>query len=131
MSRGFWAEEEENTDSENSETEEENGSVIDEENSPSSNLKDIDYDAIRIDQWVKVVYEEEIFVGIVREKQIAEVKVQYLSHPFGIKLPQLLESENTVVFYEQVYETDVKPILNIGLDEVGNMFMNKHWCRKP
>ena len=103
--------ESENSDSENSESEEENGSAIEEENSLSSNLQEIDYDAIKIDQWVKVVYEKEIFVGIVREKQMGEVKVQCLNHPFGIKLPQQLECENSAVFYEQVYETDVTPTL--------------------
>lgn len=96
--------------SENSESEEETGSRI-EENSPHSALQELEFDDVKIDQWVKVVYEEEIFVGIVREKLNGEVKVQCLSHPFGIKLPQLLESENAAVFYEQVYEADVTPTL--------------------
>ena len=97
--------ESENSEYETSESKEENVSTIEEDNSPYSNLQEIDFDSIKIDHWVKVVYEEEIFVGVVREKIMGEVKVQCLNHPFGIKLPQLLESENTAVFYERVYET--------------------------
>ena len=77
----------------------------------SSYLQEIEYEAINVDQWVKVVYEDEVFVGIVREKRGGQVKVQCLNNPFGIKVPQLFENKQEAVFYKHVYQQNVKPTL--------------------
>ena len=49
-----------------------------------------------ISQWVKVLYEGEVFLGKVLNKQNNIVLVQGLSKPFAITEPQDLERENYV-----------------------------------
>ena len=51
---------------------------------------------VSISQWVKVLYEGEVFLGKVLNKQNNIVLVQGLSKPFAIAEPQDLERENYV-----------------------------------
>ena len=51
---------------------------------------------VSISQWVKVLYEGEVFLGKVLNKQNNIVLVQGLSKPFAITEPQDLERENYV-----------------------------------
>lgn len=46
-----------------------------------SQSEKIDYDTIKVDQWVKVIHKEDVFVGIVREKKVARAPIQYQRTP--------------------------------------------------
>ena len=107
------------SDSESSSSEEDSSAdelsekdSFDEDEKPKGNLnlKKIDYDTINADQWVKVIYEEEVFVGIAHKKG-GEVRVQCLKYPFSIKGPQLLEHEREAILHKHVYHNDVTPKL--------------------
>ncbi len=60
---------------------------------------------------MKVLYEDEVFIGKVLQKAAGETMEQCLEKPYGIKEPQNLEREQHAVFYEAVYERDVTPQL--------------------
>ncbi|CAB4023918.1 PREDICTED: uncharacterized protein LOC106141545 [Paramuricea clavata] len=74
-------------------------------------LKPLEHNDINIGQWVKVIHEEELFVGKVLKKTGGETLVQCLQKPFGIREPQSLERENDSVYYQNVYEANVTPQL--------------------
>lgn len=74
-------------------------------------LQPLEHNDVNIGQWVKVVYEEELFVGKVLKKAGGETLVQCLEKPFGIREPQCLERENDSVYYRDVYQADVTPQL--------------------
>ena len=76
-----------------------------------STLNPLTSSEITVGQWVKVIYEEEVFVGKVLRKAGGETMVQCLEKPFGIREPQNLEREQDAVFYEHIYESDVTPQL--------------------
>ncbi len=61
--------------------------------------------------WVKVKYEEEVFIGKVIQKQGNEVRVRCLEKPFGVDrgMPQDMEKESSSILYSEVYEADVIP----------------------
>ncbi len=77
----------------------------------ATSLKELTYDNVSTGQWVKVLYEDEVFLGKVQRKVNNECCVQCLEKPFGVKEPQSLEKDSRAVFYEKVYETDVQPKL--------------------
>lgn len=79
--------------------------------SPIKDLKPLEYNNVVIGQWVKVVYEEEVFVGKVLKKTGGETLVQCLEKPFGITEPQYLERENDSVYYQHVYHAECTPKL--------------------
>lgn len=74
-------------------------------------LKELTYCNVSIGQWVKVLYEGEVFLGKVLKKENNEYFVQCLEKPYGIREPQTLEKECQSAFYEQVFETDIQPKL--------------------
>ena len=75
-------------------------------------LIEILYDSVLISQWVNVLYEGEMFLGKVLNKQNNTVLVCCLSKPFGITEPQDFERENDVVYCNHVYHTKVTPLAN-------------------
>ena len=75
-------------------------------------LIEIPYDSVSISQWVKVLYEGQVFLGKVFNKQNNTALVCCFSKPFGITEPQDFEQENDVVYYNHVYHTRITPILS-------------------
>ena len=69
------------------------------------------YTDVKERDWVKVMYEEEVFLGKAIKKQAGEVLVRSLEKPFAIGDASNLEREESAVFYEQVYEANVIPEL--------------------
>ena len=53
-----------------------------------SDLREIPFEEIEVDQWAKVSYEEEIFLGKVLQKKGRAVTVRCLDKPYGICVPQ-------------------------------------------
>ena len=78
-----------------------------------SNADDIQHDKmsidVKIEQWVKVSYEGELFLGKVRSKSSTHCLVWCLNMPYGIDIPQELERENDAIYYSEVYATTVTP----------------------
>ena len=74
-------------------------------------LKELSIKDVEESTWVKVIYEEEVFIGKVLEKVNGEARVRCLEKPFGIDIgsPQDMEREPSAVFYNKVYEADVNP----------------------
>ena len=60
----------------------------------SSDLEKLNMTHVTIDQWVKVKYEGEFFLGNVLSKLNDQALVHCLEKPFGIGVPQDLEREN-------------------------------------
>ena len=85
-------------------------------------LNPLEYNNITVGQWVKVMYEEELFIGKVLKKTGGETLVQCLQKPFGIREPQCLERENDSVYYQDVYQADVTP----QLQKVGRCWKYNH-----
>ena len=75
----------------------------------TNDLKVLHHDDVSIGQWVKVKYEDEVFLGKVLKKTCGECLVQCLEKPFGVNDAQSMESEANAVFYECVYESNVMP----------------------
>ena len=75
-------------------------------------LIEIPYDSVSISQWVKVLYEGQVFLGKVFNKQNNTALVCCFSKPFGITEPQDFEQENDVVYCNHVYHTKVTPLAN-------------------
>ena len=61
--------------------------------------------------WVKVLYEDEWFIGKVEKNAGSCCAVRCLTKPFGVHEPQDMEPEDDAVFYEKVYGVEVKPTL--------------------
>lgn len=59
--------------------------------------------------WVIVFYEDEKFIGKVIKVVDKQVQVRCLQKPLGINEPQEFEREEDAVFYDKVYDTDLKP----------------------
>ena len=81
-----------------------------------SNADDIQHDKMNIDdvkieQWVKVSYESELFLGKVQSKSSTHCLVRCLNMPYGTDSPQELERENDAIYYSEVYATTVTPEL--------------------
>ena len=74
-------------------------------------MKEMKYEEIKVGQWVKVIYEEETFIGKVVEKKNGESRVQCLQKPFGIKMPQQMERDEEAIFYEHVFFCKCRPKL--------------------
>ena len=72
----------------------------------------IPYDSVSISQWVKGLYEGEVFLGKVLDNQNNAVLVRCLNRPFGITEPQDFKRENGVVYYNRVYHKKVTPLLS-------------------
>ena len=69
----------------------------------NSTLSRLIYTDTSVGDWVKVLYEGEVFIGKILQKTAGETMVQCLEKPFGIKKePQNLEREQDAVFYENV-----------------------------
>ena len=66
---------------------------------------------VKIGMWVKVVYEGEKFLGKVTDVKNGYYAVRCLERPFCIGQPQQFEKESQVIYYDEVYKTDVKPTL--------------------
>ena len=88
------------------------------EGSGGEDLKKIPLISVKDGDWVKVKYEEEIFIGkvIPGEKDVGKqikkhVRVRCLVHPYGIRKPQDMERENDAVDYIEVYECTDEPRL--------------------
>ena len=81
---------------------------------PGSNvaLKQLQ-DNVKEHTWVKVKYEEEVFLGKVLKNAGCEVRVRCLQKPFGtdLGLPHEMEKDDDAVFYDAVFETDMVPQL--------------------
>ena len=73
--------------------------------------KELNYDDVTVGQWAKVLYEGEVFLGKVLQKENNEYFVQCLEKPYGIKEPQMLEKEHQSAFYDRVFEAGVRPKL--------------------
>ena len=69
------------------------------------------YDSVSISQWVKVLYEGEVFLGKLLNKENNTVLVRCLSKPSGITEQRDLERENDVVYHNHVYHKKVNPML--------------------
>ena len=120
--------EEEDSQDEKEDGEEEEESITNEdyeigESSKSTSptkipLTKIPLSKVEIDDWVKVKYEGELFIGRVipgqkddGSKQIKKhVRVRCLNLPYGIHEPQDFERENDAVDYTEVYECTEKPV---------------------
>ena len=76
-----------------------------------TNLKLLPYSKVNEGDWIKVIYEGEVFLGKVIKKQAREFLVRCLEKPFAIGGPNKLEREDSVIFYKQVYEANVVPEL--------------------
>ena len=57
--------------------------VIEIEQFDRSDLREIPFEEFDVDQWVKVSYEEEIFLGKVLQKKGRAVMVRCLDKPYG------------------------------------------------
>jgi len=57
------------------------------------------------------VYEDEVFIGKVAKKDTASncALVRCLTLPYGIKVPQGMETEKNSAWYKQIYATDIEP----------------------
>ena len=69
------------------------------------------FENIVIGQWVKVIYEDEVFLGKVLETKESHYLVRCLEKPFGINTPQAFERENDAIYYSKVYSATVTPEL--------------------
>ena len=76
---------------------------------PNSDLIEVPIGEVELNQWVKVMYEDEVFIGKVIKKRERAVRVRCLTHPFGIAIPQDLEREGDAVDYTTVYQCNVLP----------------------
>ena len=91
--------------------------VMDSEDDDSGNsfnesgISPLMYAGTTVGQWVKVLYEGEVFIHKILQKTAGETMVQCLEKPFGIKELQKLEKEQDAVLYENVYQCDVIPKL--------------------
>ena len=79
----------------------------------------LEYELVRLGDWVLVVYEEEKSLGRVIAKVQNQFKVQCLQKPFGICLAQQFEKEIDTIFYKEVYKAPVIPWAT-ELDDNGN-----------
>ncbi|PIK41122.1 hypothetical protein BSL78_22032 [Apostichopus japonicus] len=82
-------------------------------------LRRLDMKDVKVSMWVKVKYEEEVFIGRVLQKVGDEVCVRCLEKPFGVDkgMPQEMEKESAPIFYGEVYEAEVQP----GMVKCGRM----------
>ena len=67
-----------------------------------------------VEQWVRVTYEGEIFIGKVLQVQGGEAKVQCLDLPFLLHEPSSLESEDAAEFYAEVFASDIPKLRKFG-----------------
>ena len=61
---------------------------------------------VKVGMWVRVIFEDEWYLGKVMEKNGAICNVRCLEKPFGIKEPQDMEHEKYTMPYDTVYEAD-------------------------
>ena len=94
-------EEDNETEDGKSETEEEANSVPDVQRSP------LDYEDVRINAWIVVMYEEEKFLGCVLSKGPWQFNVRCLEKPYGIDTAH--DFEKDLVYYSEVFEAPIKP----------------------
>ena len=94
-----------------SETEDKANSV------PDVQLTPLDYEDVRINSWVVVMYEEEKFLGRVLSKGAGQFSVRCLEKPYGIGTAQEFEKDS--VYYSEVFEAPIKP-WETELDDDGN-----------
>ena len=76
-----------------------------------SGISPLMYTGTTVGQWVKVLYEGEVFIHKILQKTAGETMAQCLEKPFGIEELQKLEKEQDAVLYENVYQCDVIPKL--------------------
>ena len=69
-------------------------------------LNELSEEEVKINDWVKVIYEGEIFLGKVQKIVKGQFEVRCLNLPFGIRKYQDLEKETDAVFYKKVYSND-------------------------
>ena len=62
---------------------------------------------------MKIVNEGEVFPGKVIKK-MSKVMVVCLAKPFGISCPIDLEKDESPVFYEEVYQTNIGPSVKLN-----------------
>ena len=74
------------------------------------NMMPIPSSEVVLGQWVKVVYEEEIFIGKVLKIVQENCLVRCLKMPYGILVPQDFEREEAT-YYTTVYHTTAVPKL--------------------
>ena len=86
-------------------------SDAEENNEHVAHLKLLPYSKVKEGDWVKVVYEGEVFLGKTMKKQAGEVLVRCLEKPFAVGGPRNLKREDSSVFYELVCEANVIPEL--------------------
>ena len=60
----------------------------------ATSLKELTYDNVSTGQWVKALYEAEVFLEKNQKKVPNEYYVQCLEKPFGVKEPQSLEKDS-------------------------------------
>ena len=72
-------------------------------------VKEIDVKDVQVSQWVKVYYEEELFLGLVMDVTNTHCLVKCLEKPFGVNEPQQMERENDAVHYSKVLEHSLNP----------------------
>ena len=67
----------------------------------------------RLLQWVKVVYDGNIFLGKIQNIHEKQCLVRCLDRPFGVDEGkcQDMEPENDAVWHDNVYITDVEPVM--------------------
>ena len=74
-------------------------------------LVHLDFEMFQEGQWVKVFYEEKLYIGCVVMKNMERrlICVRYPQHVYGNGKPQLFKQENDAHDYENVYPSDVIP----------------------
>lgn len=65
--------------------------------------------SVNAGMWVKVKYEDEVFLGKVLLIKNHQAQVRCLQKPFGVREPQEFEREEDAVFYVTVFSCDVQP----------------------
>ena len=67
---------------------------------------------IQEEAMINNIYEDEKWLGNIVNKKANQICVHCLEKPYGVYVPQNLEREEDAVFFEQVFYTDVAPILS-------------------
>ena len=86
--------------------------LIGQDTAHQTNLNPINYDNVNVGIWVIIIYENEKWLGNVVDKKANQVCVRCLEKQYGVKEPQNLERKEDAIFVDQVFHTDVAPILS-------------------